>query len=384
MAISRRSRERRFSISGTGSSLTVGGNLSQNTTSDTDIRITAGASVTAQGDLPQVRGQVSVDGANSTLTVDQDFPVAAGSVNLTAGATLTVNGSLVLDGGTSFDGFPISGSGYWDGTGTLISTSQPMFVGNKSSAGFHLVISGKAAVKSGNITIGSAAGSSGTVDMSDLGTIWEVQSGGMTIGQSGTGNFTLQSGTHLTFDSGTAFSVGLSSGSHGTLTCDTASVDATAAPVTIGHDAGSIGSVNLTDSDFLAGNIDLIVGDSGSGNFTFNGSSAFRSPARTRPFSIGNKAGSNGSVSGNGSLMAEGPTTVGVSGSGYLSSDGGVLSLTNSAGLTVGSKKGGTGTVVLGPSSSLTLAGPLLVGDAGTGSIELDSNSQLTLPSANE
>ncbi len=373
-----------LSISGTGSSLTVGGNLSQNTTSDTDIRITAGASVTAQGDLPQVRGQVSVDGANSTLTVDQDFPVAAGAVNLTAGATLTVNGSLVLDGGTSFDGFPISGNGYWDGTGTLVSTSQPMFVGNKSSAGFNLVMSGKAAVKSGNITIGAASGSKGSVNMSDLGTIWEVQSGGMTIGQSGTGGFTLQSGTHLTFDSGTAFAVGLSSGSHGTLTCDTASVDATAAPVTIGEEAGSIGSVNLTDSDFLAGNTTMIVGDSGSGNFTFNGSSAFSVIGANTTFLIGNNAGSGGSVSGNGSLMVEGPTTVGVSGIGYLTSDGGVLSLTNSAGLTVGSKKGGTGTVVLGPSSSLTLAGPLLVGDAGTGSIELDSNSQLTLPSANE
>ena len=140
----------------------------------------------------------------------------------------------------------------------------------------------------------------------------------------------------------------------------------------------------MTDSDFFVGNFALIVGDSGSGSFIFNGSSAFSVTGANTTFLIGNEAGSNGSVSGSGSLMAEGPTTVGVSGSGYLSSDGGVLSLTNSAGLTVGSKKGGTGTVVLGPSSSLTLAGPLLIGDAGTGSIELDSNSQLTLPSANE
>ena len=36
--------------------------------------------------------------------------------------------------------------------------------------------------------------------------------------------------------------------------------------------------------------------------------------------------------------------------------------------------------IVLGPSSSLTLAGPLLLGDAGTATIELDSNSQLNLP----
>ncbi|HEY1583013.1 MAG TPA: putative Ig domain-containing protein [Chthoniobacterales bacterium] len=372
-----------LSIMGSGSSLTVGKDLSQNTTSDTDISITTGASVTVQGDLPQARGQVTVDGAKSALTVDQDFPVAAGFVDLSAGATLTVNGSLVLDGGTTVDGFPISGGGTWDGAGTTI-TSQVMFVGNKSSAGFSLGMSGKAAVKSGNVTIGAAAGSIGSVNMSDIGTIWEVQSSGMTIGQSGSGSFTMQSGAHLTFDSGTAFAVGLSSGSHGTLTCDTASVDATAAPVSIGEDAGSSGSVNLTDSDFIVGNTALIVGDSGSGSFLFNGSSAFSVTGANTTFLIGNETGSSGSVSGNGSLMAEGPTTVGVSGSGYLSSDGGVLSLTNTAGLTVGSKKGGTGTVVLGPSSSLTLAGPLLVGDAGTGSIELDSNSQLTLPSANE
>ena len=373
-----------LSIMGSGSSLTVGKDLAQNTGSDTDINISTGASVTVQGNLPQVRGQVSVDGAKSSLTVDQDFPVAAGFVDVTASATLTVNGSLVLDGGTSIDGFPISGGGTWDGAGTTINTSQAMFVGNKSSAGFYLGISGKAAVKSGNVTIGAIAGSLGSVNMSDLGTIWEVQSSGMTIGQSGTGSFTMGSGAHLTFDSGTAFSVGLSSGSHGTLTCDTASVDATAAPVSIGEEAGSNGSVNLTDSDFLAGNTTMIVGDSGSGNFTFSGSSAFSVTGANTTFLIGNNAGSSGSVSGDGSLMVEGPATVGVSGSGYLSSDGGVLSLTNSAGLTVGSKKTGNGTVVLGPSSSLTLSGPLLIGDAGTGSIELNSNSKLTLPSANE
>jgi hypothetical protein len=38
--------------------------------------------------------------------------------------------------------------------------------------------------------------------------------------------------------------------------------------------------------------------------------------------------------------------------------------------------------IVLGPSSVLTLAGPLLLGDAGTATIELDSNSQLNLPAA--
>ena len=146
-------------VMGSGSSLTVGKDLAHDLTSDTDIRISAGASVTVQGDLPQVRGQVSVDGAKSALTVAQDFPVAAGFVDLTAGATLTVNGSLVLDGGTTVDGFPISGGGYWNGAGTTINTSQPMFVGNKSSAGFFLGISGKAAVKSGNVTIGSTGGS---------------------------------------------------------------------------------------------------------------------------------------------------------------------------------------------------------------------------------
>ncbi len=373
-----------LSVTGTASSLSVGKDLSQNTGSDTDIYIAAGAAVTVQGDLAQVRGQVTVDGAKSSLTVDQDFTDAAGFADVTGAATLTVNGSLVLDGGTTIDGFPISGGGNWDGAGTTINTSEPMFVGNKSSAGFFLNISGKAAVKSGNVTIAAAADSMGSVDMTDLGTIWEVQSSGMTIGQSGTGKFTMGSGAHLTFDGGTAFAVGLSSGSHGTLTCDTASVDATAAPVSIGEEAGSTGVVSLTDSDFLAGKTSMIVGDSGSGGFNFNGSSAFSVTGASTTFLIGNNAGSTGSVSGNGSLMVEGPATVGVSGNGFLGSDGGVLSLTNAAGLTVGAKKGGTGTVVLGPSSSLTLGGPLLVGDAGTGSIELDSNSKLTLPSANQ
>ena len=95
----------------------------------------------------------------------------------------------------------------------------------------------------------------------------------MPIGENGTVTFTLVSGADLTFDSGTLFAIGFLAGSHGTLTCDTASVDATAALVAIGQAKGSTGSVSLTDSDFLVGQ-DFTVGDSGSGSFTLTGSTS--------------------------------------------------------------------------------------------------------------
>ena len=197
-------------------------------------------------------------------------------------------------------------------------------------------------MKSGNVTIGAEAGVSGGVTMSDLGTIWEVQSSGMSIGQGGTGTFTLNAGAHLTFNSGTLFAVGLNSGSHGTLTCDTASVDATAALVAIGQAKGGAGLVNLTDSDFLVGH-DFTVGDSGSGAFNFTGSSAVSVSGTSTKFIIGNAAGSAGSIFGSGSLMVAGPMTIGASGSGFLGSDGGVLESTNAGGLLVGAKAEGGG-----------------------------------------
>lgn len=366
-------------ITDRGSNLTVNGDFDQNSGADTDIEVYSGASVTVKGTLHQIRGQVYLQDSGSALTVQNDLSDKGGFVDVKSGAHLSVDGNLVLDGGTDVDGDKIQGGGSWTDAGTVIDTSAPMFVGNSSSAGAVLGVSQKALVKSGNVTVGANAGSLGTVMMSDAGTIWEVQSSGMSIGQRGTGNFTVQSGAELRFDSGTSFAIGLGSGAHGTLTCDGASVDATKTFVAVGQAAQSNGNLSLTNSSFVVGK-DFTVGDSGSGNVTFDSSSTLSVTGAATDFLIGSEKGSVGAVSGDGHLTVAGPTTIGVSGNGFLGSDGGTFNLSNTNGVVVGSKAGSNGMIVLAGNTSLTLAGPLLIGDAGSGSVEVDSQSKLTLP----
>lgn len=361
-------------ISGTNSSLTVGGDM----TVAGAPQVTDGGALTVQGDLIQHLGDINLEGPKSSITVQQQCSLMAAFLDISNKAALTVDGQLILDGGKDFDGNDVGGGGGWTGAST-INTSDSMFVGNISPGGFSLGISGATVVKTGNALIGAETASQGTVFMSDIGTLWEVQSGGMVIGQSGTGNFNINSGAHLLFDSGTSLAVGLATGSNGMLTVDTGVVDATGAVAAIGEMAGSKGVVNLTDSDFMTSQ-NFVVGDFGSGSFNLNGSSAVSVDGAATTFVIGNNAGSAGSVSGGGSLMVEGPTTVGASGYGFLGSDGGVFAFTSPTGLTAGAMAAGTGTLVLGPSSSFTFSGPLILGDAGTATLELDSNAKLTLP----
>ena len=363
-------------VSGTNSSLTVGGDM----TVAGAPSVSDGGALTVQGDLIQHLGDISLDGGKSSITVQQQCSLMAAFLDISNKASLTVNGQLILDGGKDFDGNDVGGGGGWTGAST-INTSDSMFVGNISPGGFSLGISGATVLKTGNALIGAEAGAIGTVFMSDIGTLWEVQSGGLVIGQSGTANFYINSGAHLLFDSGTSFAVGLASGSHGTLTMDTSVVDATGAVTAIGEMAGSSGIMNLTDSDFTTAG-DFTVGDFGSGSFTFMGSSSVSIDGAATKFLVGNNAGSAGSVSGDGSLMVAGPVTIGGSGYGFLGSDGGVLAFASPEGATVGAVAGSSGSLVLGPSSSFTFSGPLLLGDAGTATLELDSNAKLTLPAS--
>ena len=59
--------------------------------------------------------------------VDQDIIDLGGYLDITNGATLTVNGNLVLDGGFDADNNAIGGGGSWNGTGTTINTSEAIF-----------------------------------------------------------------------------------------------------------------------------------------------------------------------------------------------------------------------------------------------------------------
>jgi T5SS/PEP-CTERM-associated repeat protein len=385
--------------SATGGAVSSGGSLTVNSTV---INLNLALQGGGTGRIANITnshgtGGVLIDGAGSALTVDQTFSIKADFLDLSDGGALTVNSQLVLDGAIE-NGQPIGGGGHWQGKGTKIRTSKSIFVGDTATSDFSLGVDSGAVVQTGNAHIGAGAGAFGTVSLADAGTLWEVQSGAMAIGDRGTGNFTIEAGAKLLFDQGTAFAIGLDSGSHGTLAVTGSTVDASAALMVIGSVAGSSGRMSLDSFAKLLVGRDFTIGESGSGGLTIsNASRATINGAKTK-FLIGNNAGSSGGVSvsdnagnpnanGNSLLAVAGPMTVGVSGVGFLGiSAGGAVSVTDSAGLTVGAMSGSTGAINVargdtrnGEPPKLTLAGPLLLGDAGTGSLTVDGAAQLTL-----
>ena len=247
----------------------------------------------------------------------------AGFLDISASATLTVNGDLVLDGGKDQDGDIIGGGGHWQGTGTTISSNGRMFLGNNSPGGFSIAVDNSATVRTGEVQIGSNPGSVGQINLLDAGTVWEVRTKGMSVGQGGGGTFNISDGGRLLFDNGTIVAVGLSSGSNGRMTADGngSLIDATGALVSVGKFSGSAGTLVLTNQASLLLAQDTFIGDGGNGNLSVNsGSHATLSGALTK-LGVGNEAGSAGSISIQGtdsSLTVAGPMIVGFSGDGFL------------------------------------------------------------------
>ncbi|MEO8132489.1 MAG: hypothetical protein ABI831_00710 [Betaproteobacteria bacterium] len=362
-------------------SVTGGGSLTvASTVNDFNLTLGGGATARAPTVINGLSVTVTINDAGSTLNLDDGFSVKGGFVDINKG-TLKVGSQMALDGGTDNGGRPAGGGGHWQGSGATIS-APAIFIGDKVGS-FSLGIDTGAVVTSGQAIIAAEAGSSGTVTMSDPQTSWQVQSGLMAIGQSGRGTFTLSPGARLALDSGTALAVGFGTGSTGRLSAENAVVDVRGAQVAIGQRTGSNGSISLTSSSQLAFAPEFRVGDSGNGSLTLSSSSTATGSDAAGPFLIGNSTGGSGSVSvsGAGSILSvAGPMTLGVSGAGSLAlGNDAMVSLTNPAGLEVGLNAKSTGTVFFGPGGKMTLAGPLVLGDAGTASLELNSTAQLNL-----
>ena len=86
----------------------------------------------------------------------------------------------------------------------------------------------------------------GQVDLSGAGTLWEVRTIGLVVGQGASGTFNILDSGRLLFDNGTLFAVGLSSGSNGQMTVDGtgSSIDASQTQTRIGVFAGSLSARN--------------------------------------------------------------------------------------------------------------------------------------------
>ena len=205
----------------------------------------------------------------------------------------------------------------------------------------------------------------------------------MSVGQGGGAIFNISDGGRLLFDTGTIVAVGLSSGSNGRLTADGngSLIDATGALVSVGKFSGSAGTLVLTNQASLLLAQDTFIGDGGNGNLSVSSGSHVTLSGALTKLGVGNEAGSAGSISVQGtdsSLTVAGPMIVGFSGDGFLGAgQEAQIVLNNPLGLKVGEVAKATGRVVLDGERTSLVTKYLAVGDDGVGQVTISNGAEL-------
>ncbi|WP_424239031.1 autotransporter-associated beta strand repeat-containing protein [Achromobacter sp.] len=288
----------------------------------------------------------TIDGG-STITVpgSQSSPWNLGGSSLTVGntstGTLQIGATGVVSNGSGFVGRQVGSTGHVtvSGTGAQWTNSSGLSVGF-SGTGTLGISNGGVVRSTTNTYVGVAAGGTGTVTVSGLGS--QLNSTGfMRVGQ--TGNGTLQISDSAVVTNGQAF---------------------------VGYDSGSVGLVTISGAGTQwNSSADLTVGFSGNGRVNVSNGGAVASTLGT----IGAGANSTGAVTVDGagsSWTNSGVLTVGNSGSGALtiSNNATVSAASARAGVAAGSQgvinigagalsaAAAPGTLTLtGPSPNLTL-----------------------------
>ena len=308
----------------------------------------------------------AVDGGG-TVKVDGDYLIGVDGTSddlVEGGAQVTVQGDLVIgDDDTGQGSLTISG------TDTTEAVSGQIVVGDEGIGS--LTVDAGAVLSSTYgagpaIVLGSFAGSTGTMLVSDSGTDLVFASGtSVIVGDDGTGTLSIANGATFEADSSDPdVDWGMDIGGNGTGD-GTVTVDGTGSTLTVG--AGG-----------------LSVGDAGQASLTVSDGATLDVTDATFGLVIGTNEGSTGTVdiTGDGStLNSDGPIIVGESGTGTLKiEDGGTITaFSDDAYISVGSVEGGNGTVtVTGSSTTVEYDGTLTVGDAGTGTFNIADGATWT------
>ncbi len=304
------------------------------------------------GDSAGSIGQVTVTGSGSTLSNGGDF-----YVGYSGNGTLQItNGGSVSNGDNEYGGVVGAGSGS-DGTvavtggGSAWTNSGDLTIGYSGTG--TLSITGGGSVSNGlsnyGAVIGYNAGASGQVIVTGRGSMW-TGSGGLYVGyDGGKGTLQIASGGTVTDEAG---SVGGYNTLYGGDPDSSGSVTVT----------GSGSTWTNTG--------DLVVGASGTGSLLISGGGTVTSGESVYGGLIGNNAGSSGSVTvtGSGSSWTESSSlTIGYSGNGsLLIENGGAVS---DQGGSLGFLAGSSGTVTVSGSGSLWTEGGGYIGDSGSGTL---------------
>ncbi len=243
-------------------------------------------------------------------------------------------------GATSTDWFT---PGNWIPAAIPTSATDAIINGNSADP---TVINAAGAVGKG-LTLGNLTGLSGALDVTGAGAL-AVGADGLTIGDFGSGNLTVEAGGNVTVAAG-SFAV-------------------------LANDAGGSGRVLVTGagSRFTTDQL-YIAADHSNANFTVsNGgnltASSFVDIADFSPLGSGNLT-----VTGSGSRLSTGETIVGNQGTGQFKLLAGATA--SGGGVIIGEAAGSSGTVVIDGSGSLWTTGFVEVGGFGAGTLQISNGA---------
>jgi len=387
--------------------------------------------------FPGTTATLAIDGQGSQLNL-----LGNGGGVQVGGGTVTVTNSAIVNGGNldiSQGQVTLDSSSQWTVTGPAnqpdlvigsFVPSSPAFPGSTGVASF-TIQGGATGSSQTSAFIGANSGANGTMTITGTGSAWN-STGAVIVGLGGMGTLNIQGGGVLTsgpggFESqvpgtsGVSGDIGAQAGSVGTVTIDGACSawnqtgairvgDAATGTVTIQN-----GGVLSTGSDGSLENLSGVIGvqSTGQGTLTVTGdNSEWQASGNVQvgasgtgtlnimdsgkvsadDLSVATEAGGQGTITMNGgTLELVGKLTVGDAGQGTLTvvpgapdDEGDITSMDGS----IGAQKGSSGSVTTGSavgqgiqatSSQWTLKGELIIGEAGSGILDIGGNvSDLT------
>ncbi len=339
-------------VTGAGSSLDIGQNLSVAERGAGNLYIEDGGQVEADlvliGDLYQSRGMVAVKGENSLLSSLSDFYVG----NAGSGQLIVSEGGKVTSADAAIIGRYDSSNSSVQVTGTGSNWSNEGYI----LAGVHgtgkLAIEDRGTVDSGAGILGNEVGSTGEVHIKGPGSAWEIINrtssfnfdGSIIVGNLGSGSLTIEDGGRLSNDGdGT---IGEQAGSTGSVLVTGANSRwMNAGPLSVGLKSTDA-SLSIEDGGFVEAEL-VAIGDEdfSDGSVVVKGESSKFSVLNN--LYVGNKGSGQLTVSDGGSVTSMGDAFVG--------------RYTDSTGIAE----------VTGPGSTWINNGYLLVSKYGTGKLSI-------------
>ena len=335
-------------VTGTDSSWTTSGDLIVGRLGNGTLSVEAAGLVSnAEGIVGSLAGGVgmaTVTGANSRWANSGKLIVGDsgnGTLTVSDSGKVTVGGDSVLGNNTSS-----IGSVTVSGTGSTLTSSGGLGVGNAGDGSLRLTAGGKAS--SLVSYLGGSAGGTGSATVTGLGSSWA-----------------------------TTYSLHVGSVGNGTLTIADAGAVTAGATSTIAYGADSVSSATVREAaSWTISSGDLYVGHSGKGTLRIESAGQVSDVNGVVAWYTGSTG--QATVTGAGSTWTNTTAlTVGRAGNGTLTiADGGLVTVAAAA--IVGDVAASTGSVTItGSPSALTVGTTLTVGNSGNGTVRVEAGGRL-------